>query len=406
MKSNYLVGIDIGTKKICTLIAQIKTDGEKEDVEIIGYGVVESKGLRKGNIVNMEGAVEDIKKSIKDAELTAGVMIESAYINISGKHIQSLNAKGSINITGRSKEISREDVERAITHASAIMLPADRAVLHVLPQEYIVDSQDGIKNPVGMVGTNLDVYIHIITGSLTATKNLLLCLKKAKVNVLGTVLSHIATAEAVLTPDEKELGVLSIDIGGGTTDIAVFEKGSISYSGTIPLGGDNFTTDLSIGIRTAIDRAEKIKRRYGCAMDPNLRDETIEVPQISSKKPRQISPSILMSILTPRAHEIFEMVKMEIEKEGLQNSINAGVVISGGTAQLGGILEVADDIFSIPVRIGFPHGIGGLIDKVNTPDFATAVGLLKYGFADMMDKGYIRNKPKNVIQKFKDYFGI
>jgi len=286
------------------------------------------------------------------------------------------------------------------------MLPADRAVLHVLPQEYIVDSQDGIKNPVGMVGTNLDVYIHIITGSLTATKNLLLCLKKAKVNVLGTVLSHIATAEAVLTADERELGVLSIDIGGGTTDIAVFEKGSISYSGTIPLGGDNFTTDLSIGIRTAIDRAEKIKRRYGCAMDPNLKDETIEVPAISSKKPRQISTSILMNILKPRAYEIFEMVKAEIEKEGLQNSINAGVVISGGTALLDGILDVADSIFSIPVRIGYPHGVGGLIDKVNTPDFATAVGLIKYGFADMKDKGYIRNKPKNVMQKFKDYFGI
>jgi len=406
MKSNYLVGIDIGTKKICTLIAQIKSDGDKEDVEIIGYGVAESHGLRKGNIVNMEATVEDIKKSIKDAELTAGVMIESAYVNISGKHVQSINAKGSINITGRSKEISREDLERAITHASAIMLPADRAVLHVLPQEYIVDSQDGIKNPVGMVGTNLDVYIHIITGSLTATKNLLLCLKKAKVNVLGTVLSHIATAEAVLTSDEKELGVLSIDIGGGTTDIAVFEKGSISYSGTIPLGGDNFTTDLSIGIRTAIDRAEKIKRRYGCAMDPNLKDETIEVPAISSKKPRQISTSILMNILKPRAYEIFEMVKMEIEKEGLQNSINAGVVISGGTALLDGILDVADGIFSIPVRIGYPQGVGGLIDKVNTPDFATAVGLIKYGFADMKDKGYIRNKPKNVMQKFKDYFGI
>ncbi|HOW45422.1 MAG TPA: cell division protein FtsA [Candidatus Aminicenantes bacterium] len=406
MKSNYLVGIDIGTKKICTLIAQIKADGDKEDVEIIGYGVAESRGLRKGNIVNMEGTVEDIKKSIKDAELTAGVMIESAYVNISGKHVQSINAKGSINITGRSKEITREDLERAITHASAIMLPADRAVLHVLPQEYIVDSQDGIKNPVGMVGSNLDVYIHIITGSLTATKNLLLCLKKAKVNVLGTVLSHIATAEAVLTADERELGVLSIDIGGGTTDIAVFEKGSISYSGTIPLGGDNFTTDLSIGIRTAIDRAEKIKRRYGCAMDPNLKDETIEVPAISSKKPRQISTSILMNILKPRAYEIFEMVKAEIEKEGLQNSINAGVVISGGTALLDGILDVADGIFSIPVRIGYPHGVGGLIDKVNTPDFATAVGLIKYGFADMKDKGYIRNKPKNVVQKFKDYFGI
>ena len=406
MKNNYLVGIDIGTKKICTLIGQIKSEEEKEDLEIIGYGITESRGLKKGAIVNMERSVEDIKKSIKEAELTAGFMIESAYVNISGSHIQSINAKGSINITGRSKEITKEDVERAITHASAILLPSERTILHVLPQEFIVDSQDGIKNPVGMVGTNLDVYIHIITGSLTSTKNLLLCLKKAKINVLGTVLSHIATAEAVLTPDEKELGVLCIDIGGGTTDIAIYEKGSLSFSATIPVGGDNFTNDLSIGIRTAIDRAEKIKRRYGCATDPNLKDETIEVASVSGRKSRLIPTSILMSILKPRAIEIFEMVKNKIDGEGFQNSINAGVVISGGSALLDGLLEIADSIFSVPVRLGAPYGVGGLIDKVNSPDFATAVGLLKYGFADMKEKGFIRNYPRSPWKKFKDYFGI
>lgn len=406
MKNNYLVGIDIGTKKICTLIGQIKSEEEKEDLEIIGYGITESRGLKKGAIVNMERSVEDIKKSIKEAELTAGFMIESAYVNISGSHIQSINAKGSINITGRSKEITKEDVERAITHASAILLPSERTILHVLPQEFIVDSQDGIKNPVGMVGTNLDVYIHIITGSLTSTKNLLLCLKKAKINVLGTVLSHIATAEAVLTPDEKELGVLCIDIGGGTTDIVIYEKGSLSFSATIPVGGDNFTNDLSIGIRTAIDRAEKIKRRFGCAADPNLKDETIEVASVSGRKSRLIPTSILMSILKPRAVEIFEMVKNKIDGEGFQNSINAGVVISGGSALLDGLLEIADGIFSVPVRLGAPYGVGGLIDKVNTPDFATAVGLLKYGFADMKEKGFIRNYPRSPWKKLKDYFGI
>ena len=406
MKNNFLVGIDIGTKKTCTLIGQIKSEDGKDDLEIIGYGISESRGLKKGAIVNMEKAIEDIKKSIKEAELTAGVIIESAYVNISGSHIQSINAKGSINITGRSREIVKEDVERAITHASTILLPNDRTILHVLPQEFIVDSQDGIKNPIGMVGSNLDVYIHIITGSLTATKNLLLCLKKAKIDVLGTVLSHIAAAEAVLTSDEKELGVLSIDIGGGTTDIAVFEKGSLSFSATIPVGGDNFTNDLSIGIRTAIDQAEKIKRRYGCATDPNLKDETIEVPSVSGRKSRLIPTSILMSILKPRAVEIFEMVKNKIDAEGFQNSINAGVVISGGSALLDGLLEIADSIFSVPVRIGTPYGIGGLIDKVNTPDFATAVGLLKYGFSDMKEKGIIFTKPKNPWLRFKEYFGI
>jgi len=406
MKSSYLVGLDIGTKKICTLIGQIKTEEDKEDLEIIGSGVAESRGLKKGAIVDMEKTVEDIKKSVREAELTAGVEVESAYVNVSGKHIQSINAKGSVTITGRTKEISREDVNRAVTHASNILLPPGRTILHVLTQEFIVDSQEGIKNPVGMVGNNLDVYIHIVTGSLTATQNLLICLKKARINVLGTVLSHIATAEAVLSNDEKELGVLLIDIGGGTTDYAIYERGSLCFSATYPVGGDNFTNDLSIGIRTAIDRAEKIKRRYGCASAPDLKDESIEVPGVgNNKKPRLIPTSILMSILKPRAVEIFEEVKGRIEVEALQNSINAGVVICGGSAVLDGLLEIADDIFSVPVRIGVPAGVGGLIDKVNMPDYATAVGLLKYGFQDMKEKGIIRS-PKNIIQKTKDWFGI
>jgi cell division protein FtsA len=406
MKSNYLVGIDIGTKKICTLIGQIKTEEEKEHIEIIGYGIAESGGLKKGAIVNMERTVEDIRKSIKDAELTAGVEIESAYVNISGKHIQGINGKGSVNITGRNREITREDVDRAVTQASAIMLPHDRAILHVLPQEFMVDAQDGIKNPVGMVGSSLDVGIHIITGSLTAKKNLLLCLKKARIMVLDTVLSHIASAEAVLTPDEKELGVLSLDIGGGTTDIAVYEKGYLSYTSTLPYGGDRFTYDLSLGIRTAIDKAEKIKRRYGCALNPDLQNETIEVPTVSGSRPRLISVSLLMDILKTRAMEIFELVRADIEKEGLLDSINAGVVVSGGTALLAGLHDVADSIFSVPVRIGNPTGVGGLIDKVGTPDFATAVGLIKYGFDDMKDKGMIRNKPKNAWKKVLDFFGM
>jgi cell division protein FtsA len=257
-----------------------------------------------------------------------------------------------------------------------------------------------------LVGTNLDVYIQIITHTLTPWKNLQMCLKKARINVLGTILSHIATGEAVLTPDEKELGVLCIDIGGGTTDFAVFEKGSLCYCRTLPIGGDNFTLDLSIGIRTSIDKADKIKRRYGCASDPNLKDETIEVTGVGGKKARLIPTSILMTILNPRAKETFEQVKTEIEKEGLTNSINAGVVISGGTAQLDGLLEIADDIFSVPVRIGQPYGVGGLIDKVNSPDFATSVGLLKYGFADMRDRGMLKNTPNGPWQKMKELFGV
>ncbi|MCK5056538.1 MAG: cell division protein FtsA [Candidatus Aminicenantes bacterium] len=406
MKNNYLVGIDIGTKKIATIIGEVKIDEEREELEVIGYGVAESTGMRKGVIVDMHTTIEEIKKSVKEAELTAGVEVESAYINISGSHIQSINAKGTINITGRNHEITKEDVDRAVTHGSSIMLPNDKDILHVLPQEFIVDSQDDIKNPIGMIGTNLEVYILIVTAARAAVKNLLICLKKAKIDVVKTVLSHIATAESVLTPDEKELGVALIDIGGGTTDVAVFEKGALGFAATIGAGGYNFTNDLAIGTRTPIDKAENIKRKYGCGTDPNLRNQNIEIPSMGGKKKRLISASLLADILRPRAEEIFEMTRQKIEDEGLQNKINAGIVITGGSAVLDGLLEIADEIFSAPVRIGRLFGIGGLIDKVNTPEFATSVGLIKYGLKDMKDKGMIRNQEKTFFQKLKGYFNI
>ncbi len=406
MKGKYLVGIDIGTKKICTLIGQLKSHEEGDDLEIIGYGIAESKGIRKGVIVDMNQTVEDIKKSVKEAELTAGVEVESAYVNISGSHIQSINAKGSINITGRNREIATEDIDRAVTHGSSIMLPNNKDILHVLTQEFIVDSQEDIKNPKGMIGSNLDVYILIVTASKPAIKNMLMCLKKAKIDVISTVLSHIATAEAVLTYDEKELGVALIDIGGGTTDISVFEKGALCYATTIGVGGYNFTNDLAIGTRTPIDKAEQIKRKYGCGMDPNLKNQNIEIPSVGGKRKRLISVSLLSDILRPRAEEIFEMVKNKIESEGLEDKINAGIVLTGGSAVLDGLIEVADEIFSAPVRIGNPYGAGGLIDKVNTPDFSTAVGLLKYGLLDLKDRGMIKNQPKGWMQKAKEWFGF
>lgn len=406
MKDNYLVGIDIGTKKICTIIGQVKSDNGQEEMEVIGYGMAETNGVRKGVIVDMQGTVESIRRSVKEAEITAGVEAESAYVNISGSHIQSINAKGSINITGRNREITKDDVDRAVTHGSSIMLPNDKDILHVLTQEFIVDSQEGIKNPIGMIGTNLEVYIHIVTASLTATKNLLICLKKAKMDVIRMVLSHIATAESVLMPDEKELGVALIDIGAGTTDIAVFEKGALSYSATIGVGGDNFTNDLAIGTRTPIDRAEMIKRKYGCGMDPNWKNQNIEIPSVGGKKRRCISVALLTDILKPRAEEIFEMAKEKIDSQGLSNSINAGVVITGGSAQLEGLIEIADDIFAAPVRVGRPFGMGGLIDKVNAPDFATATGLIKYGMLDLKDRGILKQKPEGFFQRVKRQLGF
>ncbi len=406
MKDNYLVGIDIGSKKVATIIGQVKADGEREELEVIGYGKVDSSGMRKGVIVDMKSTIEDIKKSVKEAELTAGVEVESAYVNISGSHVQSIRAKGSINITGKNREITQDDVDRAVTHGSSIMLPNERDIIHILRQEFVVDNQDEIKNPIGMIGANLDIYILIVTAARASTKNLLTCLKKAKINVIEMVLSQIATAEAVLTQDEKELGVALIDIGGGTTDIALYEKGALLFAATIGVGGYNFTNDLAIGTRTPIDKAEMIKRKYGCGTDPNQRDQNIEIPGVGGKKSRMISVSLLADILKPRAEEIFDMVKRKIEEEGFENKINAGIVITGGSAYLGGLLEVADDIFAAPVRVGKPYGIGGLIDKVNSPEFSTSLGLLKYGLIDMRDRGMIRNQPSGFLQKIKEYVGF
>ena len=407
MKNNFIVGIDIGTKKISTIIGQVKTEEERDEVEVIGYGIADSTGIKRGVIVDMNNTVEDIKRSVKEAELTAGVEVESAYINISGSHVQSISAKGSINITGgRNREITKDDVDRAVTHGSSIMLPNNKDILHVLPQEFIIDTQDDIKNPIGMTGNSLEVYILIVTASKAATRNLLICLKKAKIDVLKMVLSHIATAEAVLTPDEKELGVALIDIGGGTTDFSIYEKGALKYSSTIGVGGFNFTNDLAIGTRTPIDKAEIIKRKYGMGMDPNLRNQNIEIPSVGGKKMRLINPSLLTEILKPRAEEIFEMIRNKIEQEGLENKINAGVVLTGGTSQLDGLLEVADEIFSTPVRVGKPTGLGGLIDKVNTPDFSTSLGLIKYGLLDMRNRGVMPDSSGGFFQKVREFIGF
>ncbi len=406
MKNNFLVGIDIGTRKICTVIGEVNLEDGKEELEIIGYGISESKGIRKGVIVDMNRTVEDIISSVKEAELTAGVEIESAYVNISGSNIETRSGKGSVNVSGRNSEITQEDVDRAVTHGSGMLLPQDRDTIHVLTQEFFVDSQEDIKNPVGMVGAKLDVNVVVVTSTKASIQNLLICMKKARINVNKIILSHIATADAVLTPDEKELGVALIDIGGGTTDFAVFEKGALSYARTFPVGGYNFTNDLAIGTRTPIDRAEKIKRRYGCGIDPDWQNQSVEIPSVGGKKNRVISVSLLSDILRPRAEEIFEIIKMELINNALENRINAGIVITGGTSSLGGLLDIADEIFSVPIRVGIPQGAGGLIDKVNSPDYATAVGLLQYGYQDMKNRGMLNDQPRGFLKRFKNWAGF
>ncbi len=405
MKNNFIVGIDIGTNKICTVIGQVNGEGS-ETIEVIGYGVTESKGIRKGVIVDMTSTVEDIKKSVKEAELTAGVEIESAFVNISGSHVETRTGKGSINISGRSNEITKEDVDRAVKHGSGMLLPQDREILHILTQEFIVDSQEDIKDPIGMIGSSLDVYVVVVTATKTALNNLLTALKRAKINVSNVVLSHIATAESVLSEDEKDLGVALIDIGEGTTDFSVFEKGALLYAKSFPVGGGHFTSDLRVGIRAQADVVEKIKRKYGLGLNPDLQDENFETPSVGGNKKRMISVSLLPQILRPRAEEIFEIIKRELIKSGFEKRINAGIVITGGSSLLKDLHEVADEIFDAPIRLGAPGGVGGLIDKVNTPDFSTAVGLLKYGLIDYKNSGEFSTNNKGIFDKVKDFFGF
>ncbi|MFP4081557.1 MAG: cell division protein FtsA [Candidatus Aminicenantes bacterium] len=401
-KNSYMVGFDIGTKKIAAIIGEIT---EERKIEIIGIGNAESKGLRKGVVVNLEATVEAIKKAQEEAELMAGVEIDSAFIGISGAHIKSFNSRGVIAVSGKNKEISSEDINRVIDQSKAVSIPPDREIIHVIPQEFVVDEQDGIKDPLGMSGIKLEVNVHIVTGAITSVQNLKTCLARSGIEIQQIVLNQIATSLSTLTHDEMELGVGLIDIGGGTTEIAIFERGSLWYTSIIPIGGDNFTNDIAVGLRTPIPEAEKIKKKYGCVTSP-LEDEqeTIEVPSVGrGKKPRILSRQILADIIQPRAEEIFRLVDNDIKRMGYEKSLNSGIVLTGGTALLEGLEEIAEEIFDLPVRRGDPSGVGGLVDRVSTPDFATAVGLTLYGYSQWKEKGISKDRKKSFWAKFKDW---
>ncbi len=405
-KDNYLIGFDIGTKKTTVIIGEIN---EEQKIEVVGIGTSESNGLRKGVVVDLEATVDGIKRAIEEAELMAGVEIDSAYVSISGAHIRSFNSRGVIAVSGKNREITREDVNRVIEQARTVSIPPDREVIHVLPQEFIVDDQDGIKDPLGINGIKLEVNVHIVTSSITATQNLITCVHRAGIEVEDIVLSHVATSLAVLTPDEKELGVGLIDIGGGTTDIAIFERGSLWYTSVMPIGGDNFTNDLAIGLRTPISEAEKIKKKYGCVVNSlSEEDETIEVPSVGGRKPRILPKKILVDIIQPRAEEIFRLINDDIKKMGYEQSLNSGLVLAGGGALLEGLEEIAEEIFDLPVRRGTPSGVLGLVDRVNSPDYATAVGLLLYGYNQRFAIGARRKGKKgffkNIVEWLKENF--
>ncbi|HEY7820334.1 MAG TPA: cell division protein FtsA [Vicinamibacteria bacterium] len=348
-------------------------------VDIIGIGSTESKGIRKGVVINLEQTVDSIKRVVEEAELMAGVEIDSAHVGLAGSHIKGFNSRAVVAITGKTREISREDVFRAIDAAKAISLPNDREIIHVVPQEFVVDGHDGIDDPTGMTGARLEANVHIITASATATANIVTCVNRAGMEVTETVLEQLAAAEAVLTSDEKELGVALVDIGGGTTDLAIFDKGSIWHTAVLPTGGDHFTSDVAVGLRTPIADAEKIKKKYGCALATMISEEdTIEVPSVGGRKTRILPRQLLSDIIQPRAEEICHLIYDEITRAGYERVLNSGVVFTGGSASLEGLAEVADRIFDMPIRCGAPAGVGGLVDVIANPSYATSVGLVLY----------------------------
>jgi len=401
-KNSYIVGLDIGTKKTAAIIGEITED---KKVEIIGIGTTDSRGLRKGVVVNLEATVNAIKKAQEEAELMAGVEIDSAFVGISGAHIKSFNSRGVIAVSGKNKEITPEDIERVIDQSKAVSIPPDREIIHIIPQEFVVDEQDGIKDPLGMSGIKLEVNVHIVTSATTSVQNLKTCVERAGIEIERIVLNQIAASSTTLTHDEMELGVGMIDMGGGTTEIAIFERGSLWYTSIIPIGGDNFTNDIAVGLRTPIPEAEKIKKKFGCVSTPMLDEQdTIEVPSVGrGKKPRILSRQLLADIIQPRAEEIFRLVDNDIKRMGYEKSLNSGIVLTGGTALLEGLEEVAEDIFDLPVRRGDPSGIGGLAERVNTPDYAASVGLILFGYDQWKEKTLSKDRKRSLWVKFKDW---
>jgi cell division protein FtsA len=397
MPGKIIVGLDIGTTKICAVVGEVVHD----TVEIIGVGTHPSEGLRKGVVINIEKTVNSIKEAIEEAETMAGCEISSVYAGIAGGHIKGFNSHGVIAL--KEREVTRKDIDRVIEAASAVAIPMDREVIHVLEQEFIVDEQDGIMDPLGMSGVRMEAKIHIVTGAVTSAQNIIKCANRAGLDVHDIVLEAIASSEAVLTDEERNLGVALIDFGGGTTDMAVFSRGSIKHTSVLALGGDNLTYDISIGIRTATLEAEKIKMKYGCALTSMIgSDETIEVPGVGGRGPRTLPRQFLGEILEPRLEEIFTLIHSELIRAGYEDAVNSGVVITGGSSEMAGVPEIAEEIFNVPCRIGYPDKIGGLVEVVNKPMYATAVGLVLYGAKQSSSSKKFRIRDTNIFAKVMD----
>ncbi|WP_419786882.1 cell division protein FtsA [Pseudodesulfovibrio sp.] len=394
-KSDLIVGLDVGTTKICTVVGEASENG----VDIIGIGTAPSTGLRRGVVVNIEKTVQCIRKSLEEAELMAGCDIRTVYAGIAGSHIQGFNSHGVIGVKGG--EVTQRDVDRVIEAARAIAIPMDREVLHTLPQEFIVDDQRGISDPLGMAGVRLEVKVHIVTGAVTSAQNIIRSCKRAELNVSNVVLESLASSKAVLSPEEREIGVALVDIGGGTTDIAVFSKDSIKHTSVLALGGHNLTNDIAYGLRTPMQSAEDIKIKYGCALADLITDEEVlEVPSVGGRESRAMSKRVLAEICEPRCEEILALVDQELIKSGFKNMIAAGVVLTGGTCLIDGMQELAEQIFDLPVRIGVPgDGLGGLREEVMSPKYATAVGLLLHGADEEGVRGRVTIEEESSFDK-------
>ncbi len=405
-RDNILVGLDIGTTKIAAVIGEL---GESGEVKIVGLGTVPAEGLKRGVVINLEQTINSIIKAVQDAELMAGVKVDSLYAGIAGDHIRSINSRGVIAVTKADKEIGEAEIDRAIEAAKTVAIPMDREIIHVLPQEYTVDDQPGIKDPRGMGGTRLEVEVHIVTGSVTTAQNVHRCIKRAGYDLLDLVLEPLASSKALLEPEEMELGVALIDIGGGTTNVAIFYDGCIRHTAVISLGGRNVTNDLAIGLRTPVEQAEELKKNYGCALasltDP---EEMIKVPGVGSRESKEVSRSILAAIIEPRMEEVFSLALREIKKSSFAEILASGVVLTGGGSLLEGAEDLAEQVFDMPVRKGKVNGVAGLLDIAGNPMNSTAIGLILYGLYNGKDKFRKVGNGKlfsRLAQRVKGFFG-
>jgi cell division protein FtsA len=374
-EKGMIVGLDIGTSKVVASVGEINDTGQ---IEIIGIGSHASRGMKKGVVVNIDSTVQSIQRAVEEAELMAGCQIHSVYAGIAGSHVRSLNSHGIVAI--KDREVTSSDVHRVIDAARAVAIPADQRVLHVLPQEFVIDNQDGIREPVGMSGVRLEAKVHLVTGSVSAAQNIIKCVRRCGLEVDDIILEQLASSHSVLTDDEKELGVCLVDMGGGTTDVAVFTEGAIRHSSVIPLAGDQVTNDIAVALRTPTQFAEEIKVKYACALRQLTNpDDTIEVPGVGERPSRRLSRQTLAEVVEPRYEELFALVQADLRRSGLEDLTAAGVVLTGGSAKMEGVIDLAEEVFHMPVRLGIPQYVSGLSDVVRNPIHATVVGLLLFG---------------------------